>query len=299
MLPPALVARIDFATLTACPGTFVDEGLADAHADLLFSVELAGRPALLYLLLEHQSTVDRLMAFRLLRYMVRIWDAWLADHRDAQSLPLVVPIVVHHSDTGWTAAVALEEILDVATDVRDALGPHVPRMGFLPDDLSAQSDEALQSRAMTALGRAALWCLRDARKRGEILRKLDRWAHVVGEVVRSPSGAAALHAVLRYIWEVSEIGMDEFRESVLAAVGEDEEVKDAMTTTAEKLRDEGRLEGRLEGERAVLLRLLAKRFGDLPDAVLARVDAATVDQLELWAERVLVATTLAEVLGDA
>lgn len=117
--------------------------------------------------------------------------------------------------------------------------------------------------------------------------------------MRSPSGAAALHAVLRYIWEVCDVGMDEFRESVLAAVGEDEEVKDAMTTTAEKLRDEGRVEGRLEGERAVLLRLLAKRFGDLPDAVLARVDAATVDQLELWAERVLVAHSLAEVLGDA
>ncbi len=74
VLAPALVAMLDFATLDACPGTFVDEALADAHADLLFSIELAGHPALLYLLLEHQSTVDPLMPFRMTRYMVKIWE---------------------------------------------------------------------------------------------------------------------------------------------------------------------------------------------------------------------------------
>jgi len=46
-LPTALSSRIDFATLTAVPGTFVDETLRERHSDVLFSAELAGRPALL------------------------------------------------------------------------------------------------------------------------------------------------------------------------------------------------------------------------------------------------------------
>lgn len=37
ILPPAVVEQIDFTTLSACPGSFVDEALADCHADLLFS----------------------------------------------------------------------------------------------------------------------------------------------------------------------------------------------------------------------------------------------------------------------
>lgn len=165
------------------------------------------------------------------------------------------------------------------------------------DDLTAQSDDALQSRAMSALGRAVLWCLRDARKPGEILRKLERWADVVREVARSPNGVAALHAVARYIWEVSDILVDELQETVLATVGQ--EVKDAMTTTADKLREEGRREGRVEGERAALLRQLKARFGDPSPAVVARVSGATPGEIEAWLERVLVARSLAEVLGDA
>ncbi|KYG02813.1 hypothetical protein BE21_54290 [Sorangium cellulosum] len=63
-------------------------------------------------------------------------------------------------------------------------------------------------------------------------------------------------------------------------------------------RDQGLQEGRREGERAMLLRLLRARFGELPDATVARVEAAETAVLEQWAERVLSAKTLAEVLDE-
>ncbi|WP_437955159.1 DUF4351 domain-containing protein [Sorangium sp. So ce119] len=56
--------------------------------------------------------------------------------------------------------------------------------------------------------------------------------------------------------------------------------------------------GRQEGERAILLRLLRARFGELPDAAVARVEGAETAALERWAERVLSAKTLAEVLDE-
>ena len=67
-------------------------------------------------------------------------------------------------------------------------------------------------------------------------------------------------------------------------------------------REEGRAEGeelgRLEGERILLRKLLTRRFGDLPTAILARLDQATSEQLELWGERVLTAETLDAVFID-
>jgi len=300
VLPPGLVARIDFATLRACPGSFVDETLADRHADLLFSVELSGRPAFVYLLMEHQSTVDPLMPFRVLRYVVRIWDAYLADHPDAERLPAIVPVVVHHSETGWTGAVAVEQLLDVDEGTLADAGPHLPRLRFVLDDLGSASDEALQARAMTALGRLVLWCLRDARRHGEILRRLDRWGETMREVLRAPTGVAALSAVLRYLLEVADVPIDELRAAVVARVGD--EVKEAMATTAEKLRkegrDEGRVEGRVEALRAVLLRLVRGRFGDVPVPVADRIASASAEQLEAWTDRVLVAATPSEIVSD-
>ena len=66
----------------------------------------------------------------------------------------------------------------------------------------------------------------------------------------------------------------------------------------EKGRREGRREGRQEGEAALLKRLLARRFGALPDAVQVRLTTADVDQLEEWAIKVLDAESLDEVFDQ-
>lgn len=66
----------------------------------------------------------------------------------------------------------------------------------------------------------------------------------------------------------------------------------------QKLRAEERKAGRNEGERALLLRQLRARFGELPAAAIARVETAEVAEIERWGERVLGAKTLAEVLDE-
>jgi predicted transposase/invertase (TIGR01784 family) len=63
-LPAELAQRIDWSTLALQPGSFVDPELGLRHTDLLFSATLDGHGALLYLLVEHQSTPDPLMVAR-------------------------------------------------------------------------------------------------------------------------------------------------------------------------------------------------------------------------------------------
>ena len=66
----------------------------------------------------------------------------------------------------------------------------------------------------------------------------------------------------------------------------------------QKLRTEARDEGLNEGERRLLLRQLRARFGELPAAVVDRVEEAGVDEIERWGERVLGAQSLGEVLDE-
>ena len=66
-----------------------------------------------------------------------------------------------------------------------------------------------------------------------------------------------------------------------------------IMSVADMLREEGRK----EGERTILLKQLRLRFGELSDAIVARIHAARPKQLERWAERVLTARTLDEVLS--
>ena len=64
-----------------------------------------------------------------------------------------------------------------------------------------------------------------------------------------------------------------------------------MAGVIQRARDEGRV----DGERAVLTRLLRRRFGRLPPAVEERVHEAPASDLEAWVENVLDARTLDEV----
>lgn len=66
----------------------------------------------------------------------------------------------------------------------------------------------------------------------------------------------------------------------------------------EKLRNEALNEGRNEGVRSMLLRQLHARFGELPSATVARIEAADIADLERWGDRMFGAQTLTEVLDD-
>ena len=61
--------------------------------------------------------------------------------------------------------------------------------------------------------------------------------------------------------------------------------------------EQGIEQGVVKGARRVLLRQLHRRFGELDDTLVARVETASEDQIERWAERVLDAETLEDVLA--
>ena len=54
-------------------------------------------------------------------------------------------------------------------------------------------------------------------------------------------------------------------------------------------------EGRQEGEVALLMRLLVKRFGNISESIESRLTQASIADLELWGDRILEAKTLTDV----
>jgi hypothetical protein len=65
----------------------------------------------------------------------------------------------------------------------------------------------------------------------------------------------------------------------------------------ERVFAEGKREGEREGERKTLLKLLTRKFGELSDGDLRRIDQADDAALDAFLERVLTADSIAAVLG--
>ncbi len=75
-----------------------------------------------------------------------------------------------------------------------------------------------------------------------------------------------------------------------------------MATLSERLRAEGMAKGVAvgveTGERTLLVRMLKRRFGPLSADTVVRLNDASQQELETWADRILDATFLNEVFQD-
>lgn len=70
-LPAEFLALCDLDTLKLESGAFVEEDLRQYFSDILYSLKTTSRDdGYIHVLIEHQSSPDRHMAFRLMRYAI-------------------------------------------------------------------------------------------------------------------------------------------------------------------------------------------------------------------------------------
>ncbi|MCL2895343.1 Rpn family recombination-promoting nuclease/putative transposase [Brenneria tiliae] len=95
-LPPEIRQHCDFTTLQRESASFVDEELRSRVSDMLYSCRTTQGKGYIYCVIEHQSSPDRLMAFRLMRYALAAMQQHLSQGH--KILPLVVPLLFYHGD---------------------------------------------------------------------------------------------------------------------------------------------------------------------------------------------------------
>ena len=72
-LPAEIVDQIKLNTLELCSGSFLDKNALASYTDILYSVNfIDDSKGYLYFLWEHQSTYDKHIALRLLKYSCSI-----------------------------------------------------------------------------------------------------------------------------------------------------------------------------------------------------------------------------------
>ncbi|HLQ39026.1 MAG TPA: DUF4351 domain-containing protein, partial [Planctomycetota bacterium] len=214
----------------------------------------------------------------------------------------IVPIVIHHGACPWpNTAWGSPPTIEGDPAVEAELQRFHPELRYLLFDLARCSEADLMVRDMTALGRLTLLSLQFLRQFSddEALAAIDRWRDLIGAVHAAPGGHANLEAVWCYFLQVTDLTTERLADTVARVLQNPDE--DSVMSTADKLiakgRTEGRTEGRAEGRAELLLGLLRKRFGQLPGGVTTRVQQATLEDLELWAERILDARSLADVFA--
>ncbi|MBI5535969.1 MAG: Rpn family recombination-promoting nuclease/putative transposase, partial [Deltaproteobacteria bacterium] len=127
------------------------------------------------------STDDALMPYRLLRYMIRIWEQWIAEQQEhPKLLPAIVPVAMSHSEGGWRRAVSMHELFDPQTV--QAAGEHLPGFRFVLDDLTLRSNGELMARAASDLATLATLFLKNVRDAPDLGALFMQWSPLLQRV---------------------------------------------------------------------------------------------------------------------
>src|SRR5262249_15601627 len=137
---------VDLNSLKLRNGNFIDESLRQKFTDILYSVSIKGRQGYIFLLVEHQSTPDEWMPFRIVCYLCRIMQEHI-EQTQSKTLPIIVPMVFYHG----------KEPYCYSTDLFDLFGEHkeLAKDLFLQPfqlvDVQGIPDETLRERQLLGL----------------------------------------------------------------------------------------------------------------------------------------------------
>jgi hypothetical protein len=291
---PDLAAGFDFPRAKLLDREFPLDDWRRRESDLLFRVPYrrqgSDESALVCVLIEHQTAPDVRMPLRLLVYAVlyweRLWKAWedSPPPRGPLRLSPVVPIVFHTGPSPWGSARQLSDLIDAPAEFAE----FIPRWQTLFWDLAERPPEALL--AMDGSFLKVLAVVRAERSDAATFREV--FATVARQLEElHDRDKMRWYELLRLVlsWGLYRRPAAEKDDLVAAARASQQSARDSLEvetmsdvlwqTWPQKVAEEGRARGLAEGQllnsRMVLRRLLERRFGALPEALVQQIEACS------------------------
>ncbi|MCG9128205.1 Rpn family recombination-promoting nuclease/putative transposase [Candidatus Poribacteria bacterium] len=298
---------LDFSKLTELNRSYITDTLKELESDMVFSIPFhettTTEELLIYILIEHQSTVDPMMGFRVLFYMCQIWDG---QRRALESSDIpksewrlgpILPIVYYTGSHRWETAISLT----AAMDVPSLLNKFVPKF-----DTLFLGVKDINVDTLTKDGNPFGWLLR-------VIQHEDADTTVVRN---------ALNETLRQIQNLDTVSISQYQNvllylyqliffrrpasertdllEVMQRHTQDKEVQDMVMTSAELLIEKGVTQGIEQGiiqeKQNSVIRLIQHKFDEVPDSFAKSLREITdIIQLESLFDDVLNASNLDDI----
>ena len=299
ILASELVELIDFSQLTQINRSFIPNTLREQESDIVFRVPLRSEiekdEVLIYILIEHQSTVDIIMGFRVLFYMSQIWD-YQRREWDSQNVPNnerrfrpIIPIVYYTGSQQWKTPLTL----DARMDIPDALVRFVPKFDTL--FLSVKETDAAD---LTKTGHPLGWMLTVLQKEHadkEVISNalLEAISHI--NTLDEEQAKQRDNAIIYLLQLILHRRSAAEQQDLLTIIDQHTlgmEVETMVKSMADVLKEEGETRAKQDA----VLKLLQFRFKDIPETICEKIASInTLSHLDLLFEKSMTIDTLDEI----
>lgn len=256
------INQIDTNSIIRVDKEYILQDYKKKESDIVYKLNILDkntgekREIIFYILLELQSTIDRLMPYRLLMYMVQIWKEELKSYKRKETqrktfkLPSIVPIVLYNGSTKWDVPVNFKGILN-ETDMFDK---HLVDFRYILVDVNSYSKDDLLKLANVI---SIIFMLDQsivAKDKKELESRLCEIGKIKNENNATPEKIAVIFEWIKEVFlkRVSE----EIREeaiSILKSVEEGTDMTYALEKLADKMTRDAKKEVAIEMAKEMLL----------------------------------------------
>lgn len=257
-LPKDVIAELDLSHLEIRKDSYIDEDLQQHFTDLLYEVGVKnGLGAHVYLLFEHKSGAEWLVAFQLLRYMVHIWEQDIRDGRKV--LTPILPLVVYHGREKWQAGLNFGSLFSGPESLRS----YWPEFFYRLYDLSRYQDDEIKGAVRAQV---TLLILKHSFDRN-LIALLPDYLKRLNDLDDAKASLDYLGTIIRYVMSITpklEPG------SIAGVVNQafPQTGGEMMSTLLDQLLEEGEERGIVKASRDNLITILETRFGPIPQPLL-------------------------------
>ena len=265
------LAPLDLSTLKLKNSQLIDKHLSESISDLVYSCEYQDKSlgnARIIILVEHQSTPDKFMPFRVYHYLFNILAYELKNNNDGELLPAVHSMVFYHGQPeAYPYTLKLEGCFN---------DPHKIMQRFWQNPIALinvheHDDDKLLNEHIQGLMSLAL-------KHGRDQDINDIWLQIIYSILAIDTQEHIrlqfAEQITAYLFTVGKIhDKQKFIENVNKLPNP---IRGEMMTFADELRDEGRTEGIDIGVEKVAINGIKE---GIPDNLIAQLTGLSLERI--------------------
>jgi predicted transposase/invertase (TIGR01784 family) len=237
-----IIQLIDLAHLRCESPININEDLVESIGDLRFSTNFKSsqRHSTVFLLFEHQSTIDKHFRVRGLDYIVKTYKKFKEKTKGKAKYPYPIVVVLYHGTILWKKLLEMDDMIEMVPGTER----HLLRYKLILIDVSHIPVNELQ-------GHPALQALIETLQlssEGQLATKFEHVAERFTAIKHDPRAKNWLYSLVRYGLAVSKMSQ-ELVTKAFSKILNEKEAERMATSTMQELITQGKREGIQEGKR--------------------------------------------------
>jgi len=284
--PEEILEKLDLSTLTLDNNSYIDEELKEHFSDIVYTCFCENNELKMALLFEHKSYLITCPYLQVLKYLLKIWETNI---KQTGNLLPVIPVILYHGKEVWQ----VRRFSEYFKGIDKVFLGFIPEFEYLLTDLSNYSNEEVKNKVFRKVSlELALLMMRNIFNESELERNLKDFFEIGRHYFEEDEGLRFLESVIRYLYSSTEIEVSKVVNTIKEISEKGGEI--SMTTAAKLIE-----KGKIEGEKALLIRLIERKWGGLKPDVKERLNKInSPEELEALGEKIIISNCVEDIFPN-